>query len=804
MGEPARKLAKQKSTGAWLVVEDPGDGKWRKVDALADEPEHWTGEQYDLVRANADKDPWLKSAAEWYGANMVDEPSGPLDENGKTTAEPFAPANDNAVPAVKAATPANDNARPVASDASWGSLASVAADKIFGSDLFGNGERVTEPVTSGLPGNARQMTRGFSDAPVYRDDGTDFMRGLGQGATLRFGDELAGGAEGALSLTQTGTPGAQRAAGRGVDAPLMSTRERLGAATDEGIDRNRADNRMSQERSPYAYGAGELTGAGAVASLTAPVAAAGTPWTAMVAPNAAHGAAMGYLTGYGGGEGDSRLSDAATGAAAGALGGAGATALGAGAQRVARVVGQDIDDAVNAVKSSPAVQSFSNYMGNLANRSRAAATGAYGSQLKQLSKNEGFDYVDDEFGQAVEDMFPPEPGILGIPKPRTARDYAELARPKQEEIGKQIGSTLRQLDDEGVSAPVMRNPLEPDERAVLDTLDEEIASASNPMHIGGDDDVMREALKGVRERTLTAVDPQVDRELGRGLPRLKPTELAEMKRSLERSGYATEATKGLPQGVQREANRIAAAGPREALRSAVKTQADPATAQRFTSLNRQFPIAKEVAELSEGRAAQEQGNQIASLPGAMATALGGPAAAPAVGAWEVAKRYGADVGANAARGLQRATQVQMGPAPAPAIPAAMRETATAQAAAVPANTWAALAHAGQTAAAQDAPPAAEAGRAQQRVEIGEAVIKPRTSGEQSLGHMTTQSVRNALRAYPQALGPFKQQLEQVSRAPDPVALSTAVADLQRSSPEFRRVLEELAAQEEVNRSGGNR
>jgi hypothetical protein len=800
MGEPARKLAKQKSTGAWLVVEDPGDGKWRKVDALADEPEHWTGEQYDLVRANADKDPWLKSAAEWYGANMVDEPSGPIDDNGKTTATPAPPkpANDNATPA---AAPANDNAAPVSSSSTWGSLANVALDKIFGGDLFGNGERVTEPVESGLPGDARQKTRGYSDAPVYRDDGTDFMRGLGQGVTLRAGDELAGGLEGALALMQSDVP---RTMGRGADAPLMTTGQRFQAATNEAIDRNREDNAESQARSPYRYGAGELVGAGSVAALTAPVAAAGAPWTAMVAPNAAQGAAMGYLAGYGGSEGDSRLSDAATGAAAGALGGAGATALGAGAQRVARVVGQDIDDTVNAVKSSPAVQGFSNYMGNLANRSRAAATGAYGSQLKQLSKNEGFDYVDDEFGQAVEDMFPPEPGILGIPKPRTARDYAELARPKQEEIGQKIGSTLRQLDDEGVSAPVMRNPLDPDERAVLDTLDEEIASASNPMHIGGDDDVMREALKGVRERTLTAVDPQVDRELGRGLPRLKPTELAEMKRSLERSGYATEATKGLPQGVQREANRIAAAGPREALRSAVKTQADPATAQRFTSLNRQFPIAKQVAELSEGRAAQEQGNQIASLPGAMATALGGPAAAPAVGAWEVAKRYGADVGANAARSLQRATQVQMGPVPAPAVPAAVRETATAQAAAAPANTWAALAHAGQTAAAQDAPPPADAGRAQQRVEIGEAVIKPRTSGEQSLGHMNTQAVRNALRAYPQALGPFKQQLEQAFQAPDPVALSTAVADLQRTSPEFRRVLEELAAQENVNRSGGNR
>jgi len=427
---------------------------------------------------------------------------------------------------------------------------------------------------------------------------------------------------------------------------------------------------------------------------------------------------------------------------------------------------QSLDDAANAFKASRPMSAIREFADEQAPRFKAAATGAYGSQLKQLSKDEGHEFVEREFGEAVERMFPPEPGFMGMPKPRSPRDYAKIARPKVDEIGGSIDEALRAMDDQGVSAPVIRNPLAPDARAVLDVLDEEIAGASNPMNIGGDDDVMRSTLEGIRGKTLSAVEPQAAQaidSLDPGKLRLKPTDLAAMKRSLERSGYASEATKGLPAGVQREANRIAAAGPREALRSAAERQAAPETYTAWDQANRDYPIAKTVAELAEGRSAQEQGNQIASLPSAVGTVASGGVGMPVAAAWEAAKRYGADATANTMRGVQRSLTPAIGPKPAVALPA--QETIP-QAGSI----WGALARRGQPAMAQ---PTGEP-----RVQIGEAQITKREDGrgnaETSMGHNVQKQVATALRAYPNALGPFKAQLKAAES--DPVKLSAAISD----------------------------
>jgi hypothetical protein len=809
MGEPAKKVAFHKPTNAWVVVQPNAAGKWDIAETLDEDPSNWTGEAYELARQSEKASVALKEQLDWYQQNMLEEPSGPLDENGKTTATPtpmLGAANDNAQ-----AAPANDNGTPaaqqmqtpVSADTSWGSLMKAAGDKLFSGEMLDNGERVTEAPAEGEPDDARTVGRG--DMVAYRDDGTDFMRGLGQGVTLRMGDELSGNLEGALDYAFGDDM--PRATGRGFDAPVMTASQRFDAVTNAAIERNRKDNKQSQERSPYRYGAGEVVGAGSVATLTAPVAAAGTPWAAMVAPNAVQGAALGYLTGYGGSEGDSRLSDATVGAGAGALGGAAGTAIGAGMGAMATRAGQGVDDAVNAVKESAPVRAVRDYAGNLADRSRAAATGAYGAQLKQLSKDEGFDFVDRDLGQAVERMFPPERGMLGLPKARTARDYAEVARPKQEELGRTIGNTLREMDTQGVSAPVIRDPIN-EERAVLDSLDDEIVKYSDPMRLGDDDAVMRKALTGMRDKTLRAIEPSVDRSLGVEMPRLSATQLATMKRSLESSGYATEATKGLPAGVQREANRVAATGPREALREAAKSKAKPGTYAEWDQANRDFPIAKMIAELSEGRAAQEQGNQIVSLPGAIATAAGGPAAAVPVAGWEMAKRYGADASANALRGVQRS----LTPVAREAVDPAPAMSMAAERAAVPGSVWASLARGGQPAMAQEPPgPRVDIGEASitsaSPVEIGEATItkrSPEAARGESVGHEAPRMVRDALRAYPQALGKYKQQLEQAWKEEDPTTLSSTIVELQRSDPGFRKVMQELQAQDAVNRSGGNR
>jgi hypothetical protein len=760
MGEPARKLAKQKSTGQWLVVEDPGDGKWRKVDALADEPEHWTGEQYDLVRANAGKDPWLKEAADWYGANMIDEPSGPLDENGKTTAtaQPLKPANDNAAPTAPP-QPAAAPAAPATEQSPWAAFA--AASKRLGSSVASGIGDAFSGALQPMPGEEEQER-------ANREEAGDFLRGVGQGFTFRWGDVGAAKLESALPRPAVYD---MRAAGRGGDAPLMTEDEQDEAVELEALGRERAANEESRERSPWAYGVGEVAGAMPAAIATAPAfgtggaAAAAVPWRALALRNAAQGAALGAVTGAGGGEEGSRLSDAAMGAGAGAAGGAMGSALGSGIGAGARWAGDKIDDVATAARSTPQAQWLARKAENLANRSRAAATGAYGAQLKQMSKDEGFDYVDDTFGAEVENLFPPETGRFGLPKPRTARDYAELAGPKADEIGVSIDDTLRALDEQGVSAPVLPTGYG-DEVALVDPIDSAIGKYSRPMRIGGDDKVMATTLRGIRDEAVGAAGDK---------PRLTPTQLAEMKRSLEGSGYASEATKGLPAGVMREANRAASAGPREALRDAVRQQAEVGTAARFQRLNQQYPVAKKVAELAEGRAAQEQGNQIVSLPGAIATSAMGPAAAAPVAGWEMVKRYGADATANAARGVQRAAQLQLGPrvAPSPVLQQAA-QTAGARAG-VP---WGALARRGQPAMAEPGEPQQSESTRQQRAET-------------SMGHNLQRDVQNALRAYPQALGPFKEQLKAVEK--DPVALSAAISDLMNDERFQNEVVPQLEA-----------
>lgn len=757
MGDAEKKLAFQKSTGSWLIVQPGASGGYEPVEALDDDPANWTGEAYDLAVAHPKASAELKPKLAWYRDNMLGEPTGPLDENGKTTETPLSAYEAPAAPAPSQTQAAPVVAEPVVEESPWAAFANASTR--LGRHVMG--DNFLKPLPN-------------EDETEMPEEDRDFARGLAQGFTFRWGDEGTAAVEGELLPQPAGTPGEMRAAGRGINAPLMTEDEREDAVEAETLARERQSNAQAQERSPWAYGIGEGVGMTPAAIATAPVfgtaGTAGVPWQALAARNAAQGAVMGAAAGAGGGEDGSRLSDAAMGAGTGAAGGAAGSALGTGIGAGARWAGDKVDEGLQAVRSTPTAQKVSQYAGNLANRSRAAATGAYGAQLKKLAETEGFDFVDNDLGEGVERLFPPEPGFLGLPKPRTARDYAALAAPKANQIGASIDDSLRQMDAEGVSAPVIRNPLDPDERAVLDVLDEEIAGASNPMNIGDDDAVMRGALEALRGKTLAAVEPQAAQAIDTLDPsklRLKPTELAAMKRSLERSGYASEATKGLPAGVQREANRIAAAGPREALRSAAARQAQPNTLAAWERGNRDYPIAKTVAELAEGRAAQEQGNQIVSLPGAMATAVGGPLAAPSVGAWEVAKRYGADAAANAMRGVQRATQLQHGPRPAPSpVPQQVTQALGARAG-VP---WGALARRGQPLAAQ---PGSDS-----QVQIGEAQITKRDDGrgnaETSMGHDVQKQVATALIAYPNALGPFKQQLKAAEG--DPVRLSAAISD----------------------------
>lgn len=777
MGDPARKIAFHKPTSAWVIVESADDGKWNVAETLDEDPGNWTGEAYDLATASEKASAALKPQLEWYRQNMIDEPSGPIDENGKTTEAPvplLAPASTTAA----APTPSNDSARaptPTEGDVPWSALARMAGKKIGGMFDFGGGgpEPTTtrEPFPAGsVPSENRAAGRGIG-APLVNDWKNAAIT-AGQGFTLRAGDEMAAdaAARDANLWPQEGTPNATRAAARGASAPLMTPEQRYRAVHDETLRGIRQSTEQARAESPVATAVSEGAAALPLAVATAPVfgtaaPAGAVPWSALAARNAAQGAVLGGIAGGAGSEGDSRLSDAAMGAGAGAAGGAVGTGLAYGSGRVMTSASQSLDDAARAIKTSRPVSAVRDYAGNLADRARVAGTGAYGGQLKQITKNEGFDFTDRDLGQAVERLFPPKPGPLGIPIPRTARGYAKLAGPKRDELGQAIDDALRQMDDQGVSAPVRPSGYG-DELAVVEPIDSELAQYGNRMRIGDDDKIMRGALRAKRMDALAAAG---DNE------RLTPTQLAEMKRSLEGSGYASEATRGLPAGVQREANRVASSGPREALRDAAEKQALPETLEAWQSANRDYPIAKMIAEISEGRAAQEQGNQIVSLPSAIAGTVSGPAAAPGMFVWEMAKRYGGDATANAMRGVQRSLTPAIGPKPAIALPAQE---------AVPAagSIWGALARRGQPAMAQ---PAGEP-----RVEIGEARITKREDGrgnaETSMGHNVQQQVAIALRAYPNALGPFKAELK--AAAGDPVKLSAAISDAMQD-PRWAKIVQ---------------
>ena len=118
------------------------------------------------------------------------------------------------------------------------------------------------------------------------DTAVDAARGAAQGVTLGFGDELAGANESlayaadshplatAASLMNPGTAG--KTISEAVTNFILAQKNTEGAreAYVSGRDSERASNRRARERSPVAYGGGQLAGAGATSLATGGGAAA--------------------------------------------------------------------------------------------------------------------------------------------------------------------------------------------------------------------------------------------------------------------------------------------------------------------------------------------------------------------------------------------------------------------------------------------------------------------------------------------------------------------------------------------------
>lgn len=854
MGEPARKLAFQKSTGSWVIVAPAGDGYEVAETLDPEDASNWTGEAYDLARAHPKASTELKPKLDWYRDNMLNEPTGPLDENGKTTATPQ-PANDNAT-----AAPANDNAAPVrpspvAEDdkpsSVWGALAK--SGKSFLTDLgnagaatFGDGPLVQEPP-----------------AWLRSDDAEDAARGVGQGASFRFGDELSAGLEAADATLTAGMedlPSAQRRSGRSFDAPLMSDDEREDAYYNEALDRNRTADATSQERSPWLYGAGEAVGMTPATIASAPLfgtagaakGAAVVPWKTLALRSAGQGAVTGAITGAGGGTEGNRLSSSAIGAGTGAAGGFAGSAIGSGIGATARWAGDKVDDAVNAVKDTAPVRAMSDWFGDTANAWRNDAVGGFGGRAQVVAEKEGVDFLENGFADAVERRMPAEPGWLGIPKPRTAKDYQGAATDALRTVGGQQDEALDALTAQGVSAPLRGDAAE---RGVLDGLEgsigemrakpslpdnaatrlealgglrdkvardlgeetfeavpmtqaggrpartalpEEATAAGrrriDPLTLGQvSEDVPRDAL-GVPLHTSSAAAPRMPPQNPRRqldpltltatrppAPRVPVRTMQRVKQDYDAEGYVPHPLRGTPQGAAKTANRDVADSVRGAMKDAINDNALRSTegaqaASRYNSAARDYGPMKVAQALANREVVDQAGGTPArSLYEAVTEPL--------------RENYGADILANTFRGAQRATQLQHGPAVAPS-PALQQVTQTAGArAGVP---WGSLVRQGQPAMAQGAP----------KVEIGEAQItsRPQQRAETSNGHDVQRQVTDALKAYPQALGPFKEQLRAVET--DPVALSAAISDLM-SEPKFRdKVVPELQAVDAARNAKG--
>jgi hypothetical protein len=190
----------------------------------------------------------------------------------------------------------------------------------------------------------------------------------------------------------------------------------------------------------------------------------------------------------------------------------------------------------------------------------------------------------------------------------------------------------------------------------------------------------------------------------------------------------------------------------------------PETSKQFFGANRDYPIAKFVADTSGKRVVSNTGNQQASLlelaPGSLSAAI----------AMRASRMGGKDMAANAARGLVQMAQSSRG-----------------------INPWAPTV-AGMRAAGQDPRPAPPVtAPAQPPTPTPKPAPKPmpqaqRSPAEQSgegRGHALPDTIRQTLESDPAALGDYGPPLQQAIDSGDELRLNAEIAKLQED-PKFRQ------------------
>jgi hypothetical protein len=281
-----------------------------------------------------------------------------------------------------------------------------------------------------------------------REASEDFGRGLVQGGSLGFSDEIAGALEAPLGATKSI---ANKFGGEFDDTAYRAAR-----------DESRMLDAQASERSPGAFTSGQVAGgvasafvpglnvakgaklAGAAIPKIAGTALADLAGTALISGGQGLAAGVGSSTGENVGE---LARDAAIGTGVGALGGAAGyglnKAIGAGFQGVKNFAGKASDN-------------LSDYAENLALK----ATGATGREAQKFQQGAGRELLDRGLVNFGDDAEKIAERIVG------ANDEAQAA----------ISSSLKRLDAQGVTANV---------NSIVDDLQSQVAKLkSDPSQAG--------------------------------------------------------------------------------------------------------------------------------------------------------------------------------------------------------------------------------------------------------------------------------------------------------------------------------
>lgn len=443
--------------------------------------------------------------------------------------------------------------------------APVAEDKPWYESLLSEGIRLDPQTMNELPGRALSAANEWSE---------DLLRGLAQGVTWRAGDEVSA------------------------------------AGNPERLERFRADNAASKERSPWLYAAGEAFGSVAPGLLSGPAAGlAARGLGSRVAAGALAGGAQGALTGAAsGGENDTAEDMAWRALAGGAVGAATGGAVPVGAA---------------------GVQKLSEVAGPLARRAQAAAMGASGPAYRNIAESHGMEFAEDALPQLAERELPHR-------LPWTARDYAEAAGPLAQRTGRAVGEVVDEATEQ-IPQAVPTSDFLADLGRVRGQY---TGNTATPARTG--------------ERTIGQLQRNVAAQVG-DEPYLDPSQLHKLKTDWEGVGWPTDATAGMPSGRVQIAHQQASAVPRDALRTAILGNAEqpglalPETQARFANAFEDHAAAATLRDVANRRAI-EQGAKSQNLlsPSGLARAVGGNYVpdATAIGLRGVgqAARVGAQVG----------------------------------------------------------------------------------------------------------------------------------------------------------------